>query len=210
MNFIREYQFASAKTEKPFDGIARLNHAAIGIMTEVGEFATQIKRVAIYGKELDSVKDGARLRDHAIEELGDMAWYLSIPFNMFSEDMTLPNNGFIAAWATRHGLDAENLRTVRAEELLLVITKRMGVLAGAFVANVELGWSRDQLLGHARQLLVLIDEAAALLGTDLMRVLEQNVQKLQGGEKSRYGSAGYSDAAAEARADKDGASARVS
>ena len=48
----------------------RLLHAALGLCTEAGEFADQLKKHIFYGKELDRV--------NLIEEGGDSLWYTRI------------------------------------------------------------------------------------------------------------------------------------
>lgn len=49
-----------------------LLHAQMGIMTECGELADQIKRHLFYGTELDIV--------NIKEEIGDIMWYIAILF----------------------------------------------------------------------------------------------------------------------------------
>jgi NTP pyrophosphatase (non-canonical NTP hydrolase) len=46
----------------------QLLHAALGMMTEVGEFVDQLKKHLMYGKPVDFVNLG--------EELGDISWYM--------------------------------------------------------------------------------------------------------------------------------------
>lgn len=48
----------------------RLIHSVLGLCTEVGEFADQLKRHIFYGKPLDSV--------NLKEEIGDMDWYIAV------------------------------------------------------------------------------------------------------------------------------------
>ena len=45
----------------------RINHAAMGLVTESAEITDAIKKYMIYGKKLD--------RTNLIEELGDVMWY---------------------------------------------------------------------------------------------------------------------------------------
>jgi NTP pyrophosphatase (non-canonical NTP hydrolase) len=47
---------------------AHLLHMAAGISGEAGEILDAIKKVAIYGKEVD--------REHVVEELGDLEFYM--------------------------------------------------------------------------------------------------------------------------------------
>lgn len=69
-----QYQFDAGATARLFDTIAEnLNHAALGISSESGEFAGIVKRIVIYDKEIDQ-----DLRLHMIEELGDTLWYIAL------------------------------------------------------------------------------------------------------------------------------------
>ena len=52
----------------------RLLHATLGMVTEVGEIADQVKKHVFYGKPLDKV--------NIIEELGDTSWYMSMAINV--------------------------------------------------------------------------------------------------------------------------------
>lgn len=78
-----EYLAQSERTEHtPFflfpsdegrDEDVRLNklmHAAMGMVTESGEFIDALKRLTIYGKGLDHT--------HLIEEIGDVMWYVAL------------------------------------------------------------------------------------------------------------------------------------
>lgn len=50
--------------------IARLTHAVTGMCTESAEFLDMLKKHVNYGKPFDKV--------NAIEEIGDLLWYISI------------------------------------------------------------------------------------------------------------------------------------
>lgn len=82
-----EYLVASARTENTPDFIqlragaltdslaeqrfnAGLMHAAMGIVTEAGEFIDVLKKLTIYSKPVDRV--------NLVEELGDIAWYIAL------------------------------------------------------------------------------------------------------------------------------------
>lgn len=49
---------------------SRLLHAAMGMVTESGEFMDALKKAIIYGKPLDKV--------NLAEELGDQMWYIAV------------------------------------------------------------------------------------------------------------------------------------
>ena len=68
---INEYHVLAMRTAKDM-GSEKMNliHAAMGLSSDAGEFVDCIKKHAIYGKELD--------RDNAIEELGDVLWFVAL------------------------------------------------------------------------------------------------------------------------------------
>jgi len=47
-----------------------MNHAIVGMLTELGEFADCFKKNVQYGKDIDWI--------NAAEEMGDMMWYMAI------------------------------------------------------------------------------------------------------------------------------------
>lgn len=47
-----------------------LIHASLGIASEAGEVADTVKKVVAYGRTLDI--------DHVAEELGDIAWFMTL------------------------------------------------------------------------------------------------------------------------------------
>lgn len=71
-----EYIQNALRTEAPYsfqatNGVSpRIEHAAMGAVTEAGELMTAVKKAKIYGKPLDHI--------NLIEEAGDVMWYLAI------------------------------------------------------------------------------------------------------------------------------------
>ena len=61
-------EIARTKFSPPGALALRLNHASLGLSTEVGEFNTLLKKYLYYGQPLDRVK--------AQDELGDIVWYV--------------------------------------------------------------------------------------------------------------------------------------
>ncbi len=53
--------------------VSNLNHAALGLTTEVGEFVSEVKRIVRYNKPCDP-----KMHDHMVEELGDILWYIAL------------------------------------------------------------------------------------------------------------------------------------
>jgi NTP pyrophosphatase (non-canonical NTP hydrolase) len=64
------YQLRAMRTAKPMEPQDDLMHAAYGVAGEAGEFADCVKKNQVYGRELD--------RENAIEELGDLLWYVAL------------------------------------------------------------------------------------------------------------------------------------
>lgn len=73
MNF-DDYQLAAYRTA-PLGIPAQIEllHAQTGMTTELGEFASEVKRMAFYDKPLT-----AEMLTHMREELGDILWYLAL------------------------------------------------------------------------------------------------------------------------------------
>lgn len=73
-----EYQQGALRTEASLEAVLklveqdriRLLHAALGLASEAGEFADQIKRHLFYQTPLDRV--------NLAEELGDLMWYIAV------------------------------------------------------------------------------------------------------------------------------------
>jgi NTP pyrophosphatase (non-canonical NTP hydrolase) len=61
----KKYKFESTGKITP-----RIEHGAMGAVTEAGELMDIVKKCKIYGKEFDKL--------HMIEEMGDLMWYLAI------------------------------------------------------------------------------------------------------------------------------------
>lgn len=69
MNFA-EYQSQAIATAKNLGETGDLLHAALGLAGEAGEFVDCVKKHTVYGKPLDA--------NNAIEELGDLLWFVSL------------------------------------------------------------------------------------------------------------------------------------
>lgn len=119
MNF-NEYQHAAVRTAKRFpDPKWELNHAALGLATESGEFTTEVKRMVIYDQPLDPSREA-----HIREELGDILWYVALACEALGMSMHLVarenidklqkrfpekyTNAAAEARADKGGLDARN------------------------------------------------------------------------------------------------------
>lgn len=147
-------------------------HACIGIVGEVIElrFATS--------------------RDNAVEELGDLEFYLK------------------HAWIVAHRLQADNVRfpvitssavPITWDQCIQDLTHAAGELVDyskkAWIYNKP--WEALDFLTQLHRVGIALSGLYQHLGIDKLSVRERNVVKL----KARYPQ-GYSDAAAQARADK--------
>ena len=93
----------------------RLLHAALGLVTEAGEFADMLKKHIYYGKELDLV--------NAKEEVGDSMWYAGVAIDVlkttFDEVLTVNIEKLRKRYPEKFDADAAINRDVDAERKLL-------------------------------------------------------------------------------------------
>jgi NTP pyrophosphatase (non-canonical NTP hydrolase) len=210
MNFA-QYPALAARTEKELPTrLDRLEHAALGLVTETGEIATIVKRIKIYGKSLDSLVEkgpdaGKSFRALIAEEMGDVLWYLPIVTREFgvSDEVfgTMDSAEFLEP--------QEGLPAIALDKALASVSRRLSI-AAATVAN----FVEDEFIAQQTQvdlglavgtITTSLANLAWLIGADLRQVAADNIAKL----KLRYPEK-YSDVAAEARADKGGEDARNS
>lgn len=200
MNFT-DYQPLALRTEKPLPTVLeRLAHATLGLITEVGEIATEVKRIVIYGKQLTDIDEKTKLTraQHIAEEIGDVMWYLAIAADALKLDLGPYDD------------PVQNLEDLRAAGLQYVV---MGLAQGAGEFGTEIGteiaggdnYDGEKLTGAAIHTYYGLKIAATLIDTPLEQIMADNIAKLQ----LRFPEA-YSNEAAEARADKGGADARNS
>jgi len=71
------------ETGKPFTNAERIQHSLMGIVTELGELTDIFKRHIYYGKDID--------KEHLVEELGDLFWYLALGFEITSASVPEDN-----------------------------------------------------------------------------------------------------------------------
>lgn len=188
MNLI-EYQPLALRTAKWYPSLFQnLEHAALGLVTEVGEFATVAKRVAIYGKEFTPA-----MRAHALEELGDVAWYCALAAETLGVTLDKIKQEY-----------TDKLTSMSQAALLLAAcTAYVPVAIEAMRDGTE-----DYTLATVRDCIGMTIGAVMIVGQYLdpnYDFLGGNIGKLM----ARYPEK-YSDNAAEARADKNGADARNS
>lgn len=171
-----------------------LKHAAIGLVTEIGEFATEVKRHSIYGRPLTP-----EMREHMIEELFDSQWYAALMLTTLGKTYVEPDDKVreeIARMALGNLLDST----------LLAASMMLGSVAFLFrdpekddVDDV------DAVHGMVCMLIYILDQISMQLVIASDEGRRRNIAKL----RLRYPDA-YSDLAAEARADKGGLPASAS
>lgn len=159
-------------------------HAALGMTTELGEVATEVKRMFAYGKPLS-----ADMFKHLCEEAGDFAWYVALAISC-----EIP----AGVWRVG-GIDHRLvLAGSQLDQLLFAVSE-----AAIAVGNYHAVGCLSNAYACADAFLLICDA----LGVDPFIIMGQNVAKLL----IRF-PIGTTDiaAAAEARADKGGLSARES
>lgn len=135
MNTTREYIENVVKTESnDFEKIGdrlsnldtvRLLHAAMGLVTEAGEFMDAFKKHIFYGKPQDTT--------NLKEELGDLLWYIAIALDELGEkSFEGIMNTNIAKLKARYGdkfgeMQAENRNLVKEREILEAHGIRLGL-----------------------------------------------------------------------------------
>jgi hypothetical protein len=192
MNF-NEYRPQALRTAKMFPTVREnMRHAILGMMTEGGELATEIKRMAVYGKPLTDV-----MLTHMREESGDVLWY--VPLAMWAlGEVALPELS---------DDQIGSLPTDLADIAVYMHAVSGGIASWYAASNGVLAMDDSEtLLALLAMLVILIDGCVApALGTTGDTLRADNIEKL----RLRFPEA-YSDAAAEARADKGGLDARNS
>lgn len=194
MNFSDYYPLALRTAKAMPDDAGELRHAALGFIAELGEFVSEVKRIEIYGREMAEA-----MVAHMREELGDFNWY--IPVMLRSRGLTeLPP---ITAQQVEEVGAIEDLGNMA---LMLWATAAVAVLPSIRFKGEPIQLPDPTEVGEmAAVMIYLIDRIAIELGTTGDQIRDENIAKL----RLRYPDT-YSDAAAEARADKGGLSARES
>jgi len=187
-----EYQPLALRTAKMFPTTTEnLRHAAFGLTTEIGEFATEVKRIEIYGRTATP-----EMIAHMVEEIGDFCWYtalLAASLHLSMGDVPVT--------------DLETQEQLKKMDPLTGLCATGAILAGYTWMLTCKPTETDsvesvEVLGISKFSII---EACVALGTDLGEVLAMNIDKL----RLRFPDA-YSDEAAEARLDKGGLTARMS
>ena len=76
---LNNYQKQAIRTAKIEGFKFNITHAAMGLAGEAGEFTDCIKKYVIYGQSLDRI--------NAVEELGDILWFVALACESLGVDM---------------------------------------------------------------------------------------------------------------------------
>lgn len=193
---LMEYVPLAVRTEKVLPKIDRVIHGCMGLITEIGEVTTELKRMAIYGKPLDNDR-----KKHILEEVGDVMWYVAIILDAVEAD--LPYVHLAPKMEMPTGSEG------KYEALALML----GVHCGRICQTTQQWVMEESIDGYdmpsfMASLTMLINGMYVLslfCDSTVEQAMADNIAKL----RIRFPDA-YSNEAAEARADKAGADARVS
>jgi hypothetical protein len=182
------YRPLALRTAKMFPTAREnLRHSVLGMITEIGEFATGVKRHVVYGKVLDAeiTVDGkpTTILKNMREELGDAYWYFPLGFAAIGAD------------PIEHKLTDE-LHGMDIVDKLFTVNALSGSI-GAFIASKKIEEERSSIIQMLSVGVLGLDAVCQDLGFDPGEVRAENIAKL----RLRFPGA-YSDEAAEARADK--------
>lgn len=204
-----DYQALAIRTAKQLPTqLDDLAHAGIGFVTEIGEYASEVKRITIYGKPATD-----EMRVHMAEEIGDLLWYIALALNKLQ--ITMSDAIRIRQSCIAHTFDQfQSAAGIYHGMTLGQLVRCMARDAGQFLNVLDTLTSegrmpgtieRNQLMTQSCWLLQWCAVAATKLEMTLADIASENIHKL----RARYPDT-YSDIAAEARADKGGADHRSS
>lgn len=204
---IKLYGELASRTAKDM-GTERLNlgHFAFGAFTEAGELGTMTKAHIFYGKDFD--------RQNAVEELGDIAWFIINTLRVLGEDYTVLMEGSVEGQTVVFAVD--EMQKIQAASATLPTSMKEGFFNLSWALGGGTGRVLQMLdpfatgfstfiLDSERAMIVqqlvinfqLVSISAHILRIPMSSVLLQNIQKLA----KRYGDK-YTDHAALLRADK--------
>lgn len=103
----KEYQLAAMKTARvPSD--SWLDNAALGLCGEAGDVADLVRKCRFLGVPLD--------RQHVIEELGDVAWYVALTATAIGVDLGEVLLANLDKLRRKFSPDLERSRTITQED----------------------------------------------------------------------------------------------
>jgi len=172
---VQDYVELALRSEVEGDSsLDRLDHAAMGLVTDVGELVDALKKHKRYGREFDLL--------NFCEELGDVAWYAALAADVlglnFPDMLAVPHHKEMAMTAvgvnlTQIGLIDFNtgLLVHHAAEFFMIV-RRMRYI------RRTVGHDLNKLTPHLNKILHTIEDLAQLGGFTLENVLDANIAKL--------------------------------
>lgn len=179
------YQQLALRTAKPLERQPALEHAAMGLVSDAGELVSAVKAIEVYGKAPDY--------DNLREECGDVLWFAAYAAHL--------HGAKLSAVATRYTMPHEDKSDTVVHRALRVVN------CAVHCAN-NIAWPEhahaEHALNHLALTLEYLERVMDCYGLDIQSVMRANILKL----RKRYPDA-YSDAAAQARADKQAGATTV-
>ena len=173
MNFI-EYAPLALRTVKWLPTADKdLEHAQVGMVTELGELFDAWKKVAVHGKVVDNV--------NAIEEIGDVFWYVNLLWEVIGEtpeDLQL-------LWDESIKPETMDIISQRVIDILAYLRIMTSNILSLSLEDTDL--IKEELVPY----FFAINRLIAATGFDVSDALDKNIRKLA----KRYGDK-YSDQAA--------------
>ncbi len=196
---ISAYVSLALRTEKPLNAFERLVHGCMGLITEIGEVTTELKRMAIYEKPLDDSR-----KAHILEELGDVMWYCAIILDALDANLQYlqsaprmdPPDHFSGAWEATALVLGDHCGR---------ICRNIQALGAHQIQEEDLHESLQNTAASVGLIFNCCHILAKICGSTIEAAMYDNIMKL----RVRYPEK-YSNEEAEVRADKAGADARVS
>jgi NTP pyrophosphatase (non-canonical NTP hydrolase) len=194
---LTKYVPLAVRTEKPLPTLDRLIHGCLGLITEIGEVTTEVKRMEIYGKPLD-----AERKAHIMEEIGDVMWYVAI----ILATLEIPLQDLRITAETKPPETYEGMFAATA----IMFADRCGRIC-AVVQEIHMNMEHTNpkdvlhMITSLELIMVGLGIMAKACDSSLSEAMADNITKLQ----IRYPEK-YTNELAEGRADKQGADARVS
>ena len=195
---LTEYQTLAFRTEKPLPIEGRLQHAVLGICSELGELACLVQQVTYTPFSINLPADFK-------EELGDICWYLAIIFNVceINAEACLRDGEFVISRQRRLSTWSPNYSIRDVKGLFAELCQHGGDIADVVkkrvIYNNRSESTYNELPCIAACMIANIYSMASRLGIEHSDILEHNIAKL----RLRYPDK-YSDSDALARADKEG------
>lgn len=142
-----------------------LMHSACGLVTEVGELVDQYKRHIFYKKEYD--------KNHLIEEVGDVMWYLALGMEVLKCDLT--------SYEEEDFLE-ETIKALNVESVLAALVYNS---ASIFACSFKYTSKDDQeaMWGHymyyLKNILIGLRHFCAVMNIDYEESKTKNIAKLK-------------------------------